>query len=66
MDFLAADDGDEGGGATGGCRVLVACMTAMAVATAREPASHKFAWNNLKQATPIIAERTCPPIKFRG
>ena len=49
-----------------GALIGAASGFAMAVATAREPASHKLAWNNLKQATPIIAERTCPPIKFRG
>ena len=50
----------------GGCKVLVICIRIMAVETARGAAIQMISGANLWTVTPIRAEITCPPTRFRG
>ncbi len=50
----------------GGWSVFVACIAAIAVATARGEASHRWFGNNFYAATPMIAEMIWPPTRFLG
>lgn len=50
----------------GGWRVFVACMAAIAVATASAAANHGVSGKNRYAVTPMMAEIIWPPTKFLG